>query len=242
MLVFPFIPILTFPYRFFIYIVFVVLLPFNIAAYNAIKKKHLHGYFIMAGEVVLISTMMLFVLRNFNLLPPSFSENYLSDYSVFYLAIISMSFGLISMLTYTKEMHYRIVKEYREQPKPEPKIYSKEEQEKLSETFLKVDFYFKKHKPFLNAELHLSEISHQTEIPDHLISKAINFKAEMHFFDFVNSYRIHEAALLLANEKAMKTYTIEALAQQCGFSNKTSFNKAFKKFTGQTPSSYRQKQ
>jgi len=246
LLVFPFIPIPTYPYRFLVYTIFVVLLPLNIAtiiiaAYNAIKKKHLPGYFIMAGEVVLISAMMLYVLRNFNLLPPSFSENYLSDYSILYLAIISMSFGLVSMLTYTKEMHYRIVKEYIQHPKPEPRIYSGEEQEKLSETFTKLDSYFKEHKPYLNAELHLSEVSHQTEIPDHLISKAINFKAEMHFFDFVNSYRIQEATGLLADEEAMKTYTIEALARQCGFSNKTSFNKAFKKFTGQTPTSYRQK-
>jgi AraC-like DNA-binding protein len=229
------------------YTIFVVLLPLNIAtiiiaAYNAIKKKHLPGYFIMAGEVILISAMMFYVLRNFNLLPPSFSENYLSDYSILYLAIISMSFGLVSMLTYTKEMHYRIVKEYIEQPKPEPKIYSEEEQEKLSEIFLKLDVYFKDQRPYLNAELHLSDISHQTDIPDHLISKAINFKAEMHFFDFVNSYRIKEATLLLDDEEAMKTFTIEALARQCGFSNKTSFNKAFKKFTGQTPTSYRQKQ
>ncbi len=247
MLLFPFIPIPTYPFRFAVYTLFIFSVPITlitiiIAAYNSIKKKHLPGYFLLAGEVVLICTMLLFVLRNFQMFPAGFSEKYLSDYSILFMGITSMSFGLISMLTYTKEMHYRIVKEYIEHPKPEPKIYSKEEQEKLSETFSKLDTYFKEHKPFLNAELHLSEVSHQTEIPDHLISKAINFKAEMHFFDFVNSYRIQEATLLLADEEAMKTYTIEALARQCGFSNKTSFNKAFKKFTGQTPTSYRQRQ
>jgi two-component system, sensor histidine kinase LadS len=247
MLLFPFIPIPTYPFRFAVYTIFIFSVPMTlmtivIAAYNAIKKKHLPGYFFLAGEVVLISTMLLFVMRNFQMLPAGFSEKYLSDYSILFMGITSMSFGLISMLTYTKEMHYRIIKEYVEQPKAEPKIYSEEEQEKLSEIFSKLDVYFKDQRPYLNAELHLSDISHQTDIPDHLISKAINLKAEMHFFDYVNSYRIQEATRLLADEEAMKIYTIEALARQCGFSNKTSFNKAFKKFTGQTPTAYRQMQ
>ncbi len=247
MLFFIFLPIPTYPFRFIGYTAFVLSVPLTLlvmiaAAFYAIKKKHLPGYFILAGEVVLVSVMMLFVLRNFQLLPPWFSEKFLSDYSILYMGIASMSFGLISMLTYTKEMHYRIVKEYIEQPKPEPKIYTEEEQEKLKAVFLKLEAYFEENKPFLEPDLPLSELSRRMELPEHLISKAINFKAEMHFFDFVNSYRIKEATFLLADEETMKTYTIEALAKQCGFSNKTSFNKAFKKFTGQTPSSYRQKQ
>ena len=79
------------------------------------------------------------------------------------------------------------------------------------------------------------------QIQEHLISKAINLCAEMHFFDYVNSFRINEAKELLSDVNLTKKYTIEALSTQCGFSNKTSFNKAFKKFTGETPSSFREK-
>lgn len=62
---------------------------------------------------------------------------------------------------------------------------------------------------------------------------------QKHFFDFVNSYRIDYAKELLRNSDQMKTYTIEAIAEQCDFNNKVSFNKAFKKITGHTPSHFR---
>ena len=57
------------------------------------------------------------------------------------------------------------------------------------------------------------------------------------FNDFVNSYRV---AFLIESmqEGSLKNYTIQALALQAGFANKTSCMNAFKKIHQCTPSQY----
>lgn len=61
----------------------------------------------------------------------------------------------------------------------------------------------------------------------------------MHFFDFVNSYRVEAAKALIKTEEINRKYTIEYIAAKSGFNSKSTFNAAFKKFTGMTPSQFR---
>ena len=57
------------------------------------------------------------------------------------------------------------------------------------------------------------------------------------FNDFVNSYRV--ASLIESMQQGgLKNYTIQALALQAGFANKTSCMNAFKKVHNCTPSQY----
>ncbi len=72
--------------------------------------------------------------------------------------------------------------------------------------------------------------------PNHL-SQVINQKEQKNFYDFVNTYRIEEFKRLIALQKN-RQFTLLSLAYDCGFSSKTSFNRCFKKATGQTPSEY----
>ncbi len=59
------------------------------------------------------------------------------------------------------------------------------------------------------------------------------------FYDWLAAYRVEEAKRLLADPKA-KLFTIEQIAEEVGYNSKSAFNKAFKKFTGKTPSEYKQ--
>ncbi len=180
-------------------------------------------------------TVLLMVLRNFNVLP----QNALPEFIDLYVGITTMSLALFSMVAHTRQMHTKVVTQFIEQPKPEPKQLTEDEVHKAGEAFAKIEAVFAKEKPYLDADLSIKKVVDLTDMPEHIISRAINHKADMHFFDYVNQYRVQEAKLLLTDETAVKQFTIEALAMQCGFSNKTSFNKAFKKFTGETPSAYR---
>ncbi len=70
------------------------------------------------------------------------------------------------------------------------------------------------------------------------ISTAINECAKRNFNDFINHYRIQDAKKLLSTAESEK-YTISSIAFDVGFSSLSSFNGAFKKFEGTTPSSFR---
>jgi AraC-like DNA-binding protein len=65
----------------------------------------------------------------------------------------------------------------------------------------------------------------------------INQREGKHFYDFVNTYRIEEFKEMIAARKNLQ-FTLLSIALDCGFSSKTSFNRYFKKATGQTPSEY----
>lgn len=98
----------------------------------------------------------------------------------------------------------------------------------------------KSEKPFFNSELKLPELAAQLSIPPHHLSQIINEKLNQNFFDFLNYYRVEEVKKRL-QDKRNRHFTILSIAFDAGFNNTTSFNSAFKKFSGMTPSAYRKK-
>tara|TARA_E500000305_G_C4006795_1_gene230430 strand:+ start:119 stop:1345 length:1227 start_codon:yes stop_codon:yes gene_type:complete len=70
------------------------------------------------------------------------------------------------------------------------------------------------------------------------LSHVLNQHLGKSFFDFVNEVRTKEASTLLINEPDR---TVLDIATSVGFNSKSTFNLAFKKITGLTPSAYRRK-
>jgi len=95
-------------------------------------------------------------------------------------------------------------------------------------------------KPYLNENLTLPQLANLLDIPAYQLSQAINEGLQLNFFDFVNQYRIKLVQKLL-KDPAFDQYTILGIALDAGFNSKSTFNKAFKKYTGTTPSAYRKK-
>jgi AraC-like DNA-binding protein len=93
-------------------------------------------------------------------------------------------------------------------------------------------------KPFKNSDLKLQDLAQKLGIPSHHLSQIINEKLGQNFFDFLNQYRVKEAKKYLI-DPAKQPYTILSIALEVGFNNKASFNTAFKKHTGITPSHFR---
>jgi AraC-like DNA-binding protein len=75
-------------------------------------------------------------------------------------------------------------------------------------------------------------------IPRGDLSTAINASGERNFYDYINSYRLARVKKLLIDNPDMSV--IEA-AFICGFNSKSTFNDAFKRDTGLTPSEYRRR-
>lgn len=88
------------------------------------------------------------------------------------------------------------------------------------------------HNPFLN----LSNLAAHTGVNPHRISQVLNTHMKMSFFDFVNGWRVKEAEQRLKNEAE----NILQISEEVGFNSRSTFNAAFKKSTGLSPSAYRQ--
>ena len=95
----------------------------------------------------------------------------------------------------------------------------------------------KKEKLYLQPRLKIRDLATALNIPSHHISQVLNERMQVSFYDFINKYRIVEAKKMLCNGIVHKI-SIEAIGAECGFNNKTSFYRTFKKFTGTTPSTF----
>ncbi len=93
-------------------------------------------------------------------------------------------------------------------------------------------------KLYLEPDLSLTSLSKMLGKSTQQISLTINQYAQRNFNDYINYYRIQDAKKLLLDIESKK-YTISSIAFDMGFSSLSSFNSAFKKFEGVTPSSYR---
>lgn len=92
-------------------------------------------------------------------------------------------------------------------------------------------------KYYMDSELTLVDLAARMRVPPNHLSQVINEREGKKFYDYVNGLRLDEfkrVVLLPGSEKL----TLFALAQQCGFNSKSSFNRYFRKVTGQSPSEY----
>ena len=112
------------------------------------------------------------------------------------------------------------------------------EPETLNEDLLKLKKYMIDEKPFLNPALTIQDISQEMNVPVRELSVLINHQLGQHFYDFVNTYRIENAMEILKDPSKSKVTILEIL-YEVGFNSKSSFNTAFKKHTGNTPTEYR---
>ncbi len=93
-------------------------------------------------------------------------------------------------------------------------------------------------KLYRESEINLEWLAKKLQTTKHNLSQVINERMGMSFFDYINVLRIEEAAQLL-KDPAKENLTIIEIAYDVGFNNKVTFNTAFKKYIGQTPSEFR---
>ena len=92
-------------------------------------------------------------------------------------------------------------------------------------------------QPYLNPELKLTDLAVLLGVHPNHLSQVINSQCGKSFYDLINERRIQEFIFRL-KQKESKQYTLVALAFDCGFNSKASFNRNFKKYTQLTPSDY----
>ena len=98
--------------------------------------------------------------------------------------------------------------------------------------------FIKSEKNFLDANLSLDSVAENLLINKSYLSRIINMELEKGFSDYVNELRVEEAKRYMSNPE-FKNYTLLSIGLEAGFNSKSAFNSAFKKYTGMTPSQFR---
>lgn len=93
---------------------------------------------------------------------------------------------------------------------------------------------------FLNPQLNLKTLAKEIGTNEKYLSQFINKNHNKNFSFFINEFRVEYAKKILLEEE-YSNYTLEAIGSLSGFNSKTSFNSTFKKYTGETPSEYKNK-
>ena len=92
-------------------------------------------------------------------------------------------------------------------------------------------------KPFLDSNYTINQLSKEVGISSRELSKLLNQYLSQNFNDYINNFRIEEFKKLIKDAKNSK-FSILSISMDAGFRSKSTFNTAFKKFTGITPSQY----
>lgn len=152
------------------------------------------------------------------------------------MSFIVMMLGILYLGVYGLREHAVFIEkigEEEEEPAAQPGLAT----EKVEAYLEALWTYMSKERPYLEPKISIAELSHRTQIPVNQLSKIINERLGMNFFDFINSYRVEEFKRLV-DDNRFNHFTLLGLAFEAGFNSKSTFNAIFKKFTQQTPSQY----
>lgn len=92
-------------------------------------------------------------------------------------------------------------------------------------------------RSYLAAEFNVSKCARELEMPEHHLSYFINQYYGLSFTAYKNKLRMEHAKKLIQNG-FLQNNSMEALAGECGFGNRSSFSKAFKSSEDLSPSEY----
>jgi AraC-like DNA-binding protein len=115
-------------------------------------------------------------------------------------------------------------------PKDEP-----ERPETASHAFTELTSFMDKSKIYLENTLSLQVLSDKTGINRNELSRLINKETGENFFHFINGYRAREFKEALKEDR-FPCYNLLAIAHECGFNSKATFNSAIKREFDVTPS------
>ncbi|WP_372974509.1 helix-turn-helix domain-containing protein [Muriicola sp.] len=111
--------------------------------------------------------------------------------------------------------------------------------ERLGEIMDHIDRHIKESNCFINSDLTIMDLADGVDEHPKLVSEAINTVTGQNFNSYINQFRITRAEELLRTDKGSH-WSIEGIGTEVGFKSKSAFYSAFKKFTGTTPTQYRE--
>ncbi|MEO1098402.1 MAG: helix-turn-helix domain-containing protein [Bacteroidota bacterium] len=110
----------------------------------------------------------------------------------------------------------------------------------VKEYLFQINEIMQKEELFLEQDLDLRGLAKRVGVEANLLSYLLNQHLGKSFYQYVNTYRVEELKRRLKSVE-FKRLSLLAIALDCGFNSKTSFNRIFKQHTHMTPSQYQRK-
>ncbi len=179
-------------------------------------------------------------------------DTFLKDNTISFLIIFSLILILIAIFGYRRSH----VNKIRFQKLLEQQKANKENQSELIDTIqndlvkkedidipddvvksiLKKLIDFEDQNRFARKHYTLNSLAKELQTNSAYLSKIINVYKNVNFANYLNNLRIDFAVDQLTINKSLRSYTIQAIAEEVGFKNAQSFSSAFHKKTGIYPS------
>ncbi|HTK19516.1 MAG TPA: helix-turn-helix domain-containing protein, partial [Mucilaginibacter sp.] len=96
----------------------------------------------------------------------------------------------------------------------------------------------KENRYYQDPELSLTSLAEKLELTTHELSRIINTVLKKSFNDFINEYRVQDAARKM-QDPSFDHITLLGIAFESGFNSQSSFNRIFKQVTGKSPVEYK---
>jgi AraC-like DNA-binding protein len=104
--------------------------------------------------------------------------------------------------------------------------------------FQKLELLCKDQHIYTDSTLNREKVAEKLGISPGYVSQIINTITEDNFANYINNYRVEAVKEMISNSE-YENYNLLTMGLESGFTSKTTFYKAFKKVTGQTPNEYK---
>lgn len=108
----------------------------------------------------------------------------------------------------------------------------------IEEMVLKELEKFELSKDYLDSTFSIHQLAKNLNTNTSYLSSIINEKKEKTYKQYITELRINYLITILQKDSKYKKYTVQALGEEIGYTNASSFSRSFKNFTGLTPTNY----
>ena len=105
----------------------------------------------------------------------------------------------------------------------------------------RLEAWVREHRPHLRPDLTVAALAGEVGLSPAELSHVVNAGFGRNFNEYVNGHRVREVQARMLGSEA-EALTLLALAEASGFRSKATFNRAFRRETGTTPSAWRAEQ
>ncbi|MEO0899255.1 MAG: helix-turn-helix domain-containing protein [Bacteroidota bacterium] len=161
------------------------------------------------------------------------------DYTGFgILFLMWVLYGILAyIITFYSLKYPQIFRLTLEETDPSKKSKNRLNEDEVTQLKARINSYIHGEKAYRRPELSLSVMAKEIDTSSNNLSWLLNNIYHQSFYDFINLCRVDDF-LERIKRNEHKGFTLMSIAEEVGFKSKSTFYKAFKQKTNQTPSQY----